>query len=183
MTSIGVTNRTGAYNRPTEAHDWKRRGERLVRASGLPYTIVRPGWFDYNKPRRAPARLAAGRHAPGRQSERRRRRATPDRRGPGRSLTSPQAAAQDVRAGRRRRRRRRPDFEPLFAALDADPPGALDAVHDTANMPLDKEPQRVRDDLGKKDSDAISLYPGFFPDTQISEGFGGFWRFRSGLNR
>ena len=50
MTAIGVTNREGDYNRQTEAHDWKRRGERLVRASGLPYTIVRPGWFDYNKP-------------------------------------------------------------------------------------------------------------------------------------
>jgi uncharacterized protein YbjT (DUF2867 family) len=25
---------------------WKRRGERQLRASGLPYTIVRPGWFD-----------------------------------------------------------------------------------------------------------------------------------------
>jgi len=48
MTSIGVTNRTGDYNRTTEAHDWKRRSERLVRASGMPYTIVRPGWFDYN---------------------------------------------------------------------------------------------------------------------------------------
>lgn len=50
MTSIGVTNRTGSYNRSTEAHDWKRRSERLVRASGLSYTIVRPGWFDCNKP-------------------------------------------------------------------------------------------------------------------------------------
>ena len=50
MTAIGVTNRTCAYNRSTEAHDWKRRSERLVRASGLPYTIVRPGWFDYNRP-------------------------------------------------------------------------------------------------------------------------------------
>jgi uncharacterized protein YbjT (DUF2867 family) len=49
MTAIGVTNREGDYNRRTEAHDWKRRGERLVRKSGLPYTIVRPGWFDYNK--------------------------------------------------------------------------------------------------------------------------------------
>jgi uncharacterized protein YbjT (DUF2867 family) len=46
--AIGVTNRDGNYNRQAEAHDWKRRGERLVRASGLPYTIVRPGWFDYN---------------------------------------------------------------------------------------------------------------------------------------
>jgi hypothetical protein len=49
MTAIGVTTREGDHNRRTEAHDWKRRGERLVRASGLPYTIVRPGWFD-NKP-------------------------------------------------------------------------------------------------------------------------------------
>jgi uncharacterized protein YbjT (DUF2867 family) len=40
MSSIGVTNRTGAYNRATEAHDWKRRSERLVRATGHPYTIV-----------------------------------------------------------------------------------------------------------------------------------------------
>lgn len=46
LTSIGVTNRTGSYsyNQSTEAHDWKRRAERLVRASGMPYTIVRPGW-------------------------------------------------------------------------------------------------------------------------------------------
>ena len=50
MTSIGVTNRNSVYNRSTEAHDWKRRSERLLRASGLPYTIVRPGWFDYNRP-------------------------------------------------------------------------------------------------------------------------------------
>jgi len=50
MTSIGVTNRAGSYNQSTQVHDWKRRSERLVRASGRPYTIVRPGWFDYNRP-------------------------------------------------------------------------------------------------------------------------------------
>ena len=50
MTSIGVTNRAGAYNRSTQAHDWKRRSERLMRSSGHVYTIVRPGWFDYNAP-------------------------------------------------------------------------------------------------------------------------------------
>jgi uncharacterized protein YbjT (DUF2867 family) len=50
MTSIGVTNRTNSYNQATESHDWKRRAERLVRGSGLTYTIVRPGWFDYNGP-------------------------------------------------------------------------------------------------------------------------------------
>lgn len=50
MTSIGVTNRTNSYNQATESHDWKRRAERLIRGSGLTYTIVRPGWFDYNGP-------------------------------------------------------------------------------------------------------------------------------------
>jgi len=39
------------------------------------------------------------------------------------------------------------DFDPLFASLDPDPEGAIDGVRDTANMPLDDEPQRVRDDL------------------------------------
>jgi len=145
MTAIGVTNRTGDYNRRTEAHDWKRRSERLVRASGRLYTIVRPGWFDYNAPNEQRLVLLQG-----------------DKRQAGdssdgviarrqiakllvRSLSSPQAerktfelvattgAEQD-------------DFEPLFGALDADPPGSLDAVHDTPNMPVDKEPQRVRDD-------------------------------------
>jgi uncharacterized protein YbjT (DUF2867 family) len=48
MTTIGVTERNGHYNRSNEGHDWKRRAERLVRASGQSYTIVRPGWFDYN---------------------------------------------------------------------------------------------------------------------------------------
>jgi uncharacterized protein YbjT (DUF2867 family) len=49
MTAIGVTNRTGPYNRSTEGNDWKRRSERLVPASGRPYTIVRPG---YDEPQR-----------------------------------------------------------------------------------------------------------------------------------
>jgi hypothetical protein len=39
------------------------------------------------------------------------------------------------------------DLEPLFAQLDADPPDAFDAIHDMPNMPLQQEPQRVRDAL------------------------------------
>ena len=38
------------------------------------------------------------------------------------------------------------DLDALFAALVADAVGALDGVHDAANMPLADEPQRVRDD-------------------------------------
>ncbi|WP_219726580.1 SDR family oxidoreductase [Arthrobacter sp. AFG20] len=44
MTAIGTTRPGVAYAQ------WKLRSERLVRASGNPYTIVRPGWFDNNLP-------------------------------------------------------------------------------------------------------------------------------------
>ena len=46
------------------------------------------------------------------------------------------------------------DFDALFAPLERDVPGALDGVHDAANMPLEDEPQRVRDDL-----DAVARRP------------------------
>ncbi len=44
MTAIGTTRPGVAYAQ------WKLRSERLVRASRNPYTVVRPGWFDYNQP-------------------------------------------------------------------------------------------------------------------------------------
>ena len=104
MTAIGVTNRTGAYNRSTEAHDWKRRSERLVRASGLPYTIVRPGWFDYNAPDEHRLVLLqgdtrqAGDPSDGAVARRQIAQVLV------RSLTSDAAHAEDLRAGRHRRR-------------------------------------------------------------------------------
>ncbi len=146
MTAIGVTDRNGSYNRSTEAHDWKRRSERLVRASGLPYTIVRPGWFDYNAPDQHRLVLLQGdrRHAgdPSDGVVARRQIAEVLVR----SLTSDQAlrktfeliAATGPAPD---------DFDALFAALEADPDGALDGVHDVADMPAEKEPERVRDDL------------------------------------
>lgn len=39
------------------------------------------------------------------------------------------------------------DLDALFTALDADPIGRVDGVRDLPNMPLDEEPQRVREDL------------------------------------
>lgn len=146
MTAIGVTDRTGNYNRTTEAHDWKRRSERLVRASGLPYTIVRPGWFDYNEPDQHKLVLLQGdRRQAGDPSD-----GVVARRQIAQvlvhSLTSDQAlrktfelvAATGTAPD---------DFDALFRALEADPDGALDGVHDVANMPSEDEPQRVRDDL------------------------------------
>ncbi|HET6231529.1 MAG TPA: SDR family oxidoreductase [Longimicrobiaceae bacterium] len=146
MTAIGVTNRTGDYNRRTEAHDWKRRGERLVRASGLPYTIVRPGWFDYNRAdERRLVLLQGDRRQAGDSSDgviARRQIAEVLVR----SLTSHQVLRKTFELVATTGPAQE-DFDALFAALDADPRGALDGVHDTVNMPVDDEPRRVRDDL------------------------------------
>ena len=148
MTAIGVTNRQGAYNRATQIHDWKRRAERLVRASGLPYTIVRPGWFDYNAPDQRHLVFLQGdtRHA-GDSSD---------------GVISRQQIAEvlvhsltsDAARGKTfelvaERGPAPTNLEPLLAALDSDAASALDAVHDTANMPLADEPARVREDLAR----------------------------------
>lgn len=146
MTSIGVTNRTGEHNRRTEAHDWKRRSERLVRASGLPYTIVRPGWFDYNDPDQHRLVLLQGdtRHAgdPGDGAVARSQIAQVLVR----SLTS-DAAQRKTFELVAERGPAPDDLDALFAPLTADAHGALDAVRDADNMPLEQEPARVRDDL------------------------------------
>jgi len=146
MTAIGVTNRTGSYNRSTEAHDWKRRSERLARASGLPYTIVRPGWFDYNAPNEHRLELLQGdtRQA-GDPSD-----GAVARRQIAEVLVHSLRSTQALRKTFELISAEGPapaDFDALFAPLDADPPGALDAVHDVANMPLEDEPLRVHDDL------------------------------------
>jgi uncharacterized protein YbjT (DUF2867 family) len=146
MTAIGVTDRTGSYNRTTEAHDWKRRSERLVRASGLPYTIVRPGWFDYNAPGQHRLVLLQGdrRHA-GDPSD-----GVVARRQIAQVLVHSLTSDQALRKTFELIAATGPapdDFETLFAALAADPDGALDGVRDIADLPFEEEPQRVRDDL------------------------------------
>ncbi|MER7793318.1 SDR family oxidoreductase [Streptomyces sp. NPDC097640] len=143
MTSIGVTTRTSSYGHLLE---WKRRSERLVRASGLPYTIVRPGWFDMNGPDEHRLTFLQGdTRRSGGPSD-----GVIDRRQIAEilvdSLTSPHAVRRTfelvAEAGPAPA-----DLEPLFAALEQDAPDALDAVRDEANMPIQDEPQQVRDDL------------------------------------
>jgi uncharacterized protein YbjT (DUF2867 family) len=140
MTAISVTDRR------TEAHNWKRRGERLVRLSGLPFTIVRPGWFDYNQPdERRLVMLQGDRRQAGDPSD-----GVIARRQIAEVLVASLASDGALRKSFELVAMHGPaqhDLEALFAELDADPPDALDAVHDVANMPLQQEPQRVRDDL------------------------------------
>jgi len=146
MTSIGVTNRNSSYNRSTEAHDWKRRSERLVRASGMPYTIVRPGWFDYNGPDEHKLVLLQGdkRHSgtPSDGAIARRQLAEVLVR----SLSSDGAVRKTFELVSTKGAEQE-DFDALFDNLDPDPPGEVDGVHDTANMPVEEEPKRVRVDL------------------------------------
>jgi uncharacterized protein YbjT (DUF2867 family) len=146
MTLIGVTNRNSSYNRSTAGPDLKRRSERLVRASGNPYTIVRPGWFDYNSPEEnKPVFL---------QGDLRRSGVPGDgviaRRQIARvliaSLTSASAEGKTFELVAERGREP-DDLEPLFSALDADARDSVDGAHDEDNMPLAEEPGHVREDL------------------------------------
>ena len=155
MTSIGVTNRTGDYDQRTEAHDWKRRSERLLRASRHAYTIVRPGWFDYNAPgQNRLAFLQGDRRQAGDLSDgvvsRRQIAETLVR-----SLTSPNAVRKTFELVAEQGPRTE-DFETVFSALEPDAPQALDAIADMANMPVAEEPERVRRDLENIKSSSIS---------------------------
>ena len=149
MTTIGVTSRTGSSQSNNDRHDWKRRGERLVRASRLPYTIVRPGWFDYNASDQHRIVMLQGdtRHAGDSTDGVVARSQIAEVLV--RSLASDAAVRKTFELVTERGKG--PDtpeeFDRLFAGLEPDPPGALDGVRDRPNLPLEKEPERVRADL------------------------------------
>jgi uncharacterized protein YbjT (DUF2867 family) len=139
MSTIGATDRKGS-------HDWKRRGERLVRASGLPYTIVRPAWFDYNGPDENRLVMLqgdkplSGTPADGAISRKQLAEVLV------RSLGSNAAVCKTFELHDERGAEQK-DFDSLFASLQADAPGGLDGKRDTPNMPLQNEPQHVLNDL------------------------------------
>ncbi|HEX7340900.1 MAG TPA: SDR family oxidoreductase [Rhodanobacteraceae bacterium] len=146
MTAIGVTDRASSYNRRTEAHDWKRRSERLVRASGNPYTIVRPGWFDYNEADQQRLVMLQGdtRHAGTAADGVIARRQIAEVLVASLTLDEAHNKTFELVAETGPEQK---DLAPLFAAVKADDAGAPDGVGDAANMPPDREPQEVRDDL------------------------------------
>ncbi len=138
MSSIGVTAPRGGAR---DILDWKRRGERLLRASGLPYTIVRPGWFD--------AGTASERRADLRQGDR-------IDYGPVRREDVAHALVQALHAPTAIGRTVEvfsvdgpplEDWAGAFAATDPDTPGLLDGAHDQPGLPLDHEPPTVQADL------------------------------------
>ena len=138
MSSIGVT-RTGGSSR--DLLDWKRRGERLLRASGLPHTIVRPGWFD--------AGTASERRADLRQGD-------DTEYGPVRREDVAETLVQALHVSTAIGRTVEvfsiegpplEDWAGAIAATDPDTPGLLDGAHDKPGPPLDHEPPTVRADL------------------------------------
>jgi uncharacterized protein YbjT (DUF2867 family) len=135
MTSINVTRTdAGAYQ---GLMDWKRRSERLVRASGLPYTIVRPGWFDMTGPGDDRLVLAQGDRGSGAVTREQV------------AEVLVQALLSDTAAGRTFELFAveggpPTDWTQLFATTAADHPGSLDGAADPAGPPLGDEPARVR---------------------------------------
>ncbi|MFG2452794.1 SDR family oxidoreductase [Streptomyces sp. NPDC048512] len=139
QTTIFVTRRDHSFNTGGHALDWKRRSERLVRLSGAPYTIVRPGWLDAGQ---------GGSHIRTEQGD------TGDdsisRTALGALLV--EALLDDEALGKTFEAFSGPgpatkNVTSLFHDMQSDASGALDGVKDTANLPLDAEPARVRDDL------------------------------------
>lgn len=140
MTAVGTTRPGVAYAA------WKRRGEKLVRASGHESTIVRPGWFDYNDPdeRRIVMRQGdterSGRPADGVLARDEIARVLVD------SLRLDAAARKTLELAAETG----PEQEDLtddFAALRPDVPGSLDGVLDRDLVPVEEEPARFREAL------------------------------------
>lgn len=134
----GNTRREGDLSRPFGT------GTRTPRWTNPART--RPGWFDYNAAdENKPVFLQGDQRRSG---------------GPSDGAVSRRQIAQILVAGLASEAANGKTFElvaeqgpapadlgPLFAAVDPDEPGSLDAVHDEDNVPLSAEPARVRADL------------------------------------
>ena len=140
MTAIGTTRPGVAYAQ------WKLRSERLVRASGSPYTIVRPGWFDYNEPGQRTIVMLQG-----------------DRRQAGSPADGVIARDQIARvlidslridAANHKTLEliadhgpEQDDLSSVFTALVPDSAESLDAAEDIVDLPTESEPEMFRRDL------------------------------------
>lgn len=136
MSSIGVTN-----NDAVELLIWKRRGERLLRSSGLPYTIIRPGWFDAGTEDEQRAELRQG---------------DGTEYGSVRRVDVAEALVQATFLSEALYRTVElfsipgdplENWEEAFNQATPDAAGALDGIKDTTTLPLDREPHRIVDDF------------------------------------
>ncbi|MFH8655187.1 SDR family oxidoreductase [Streptomyces afghaniensis] len=122
------------------ASPWKRRSERLLRTSGLPYTIVRPGWFDHAGPTQRRLVLDQGVTADGGIARHQIAETLV------RSLLADTALGKTFELTATEGGEQK-DWSVLFGALQADAPDAVDGVRDPANLPVAAEPPALRADL------------------------------------
>ena len=140
LSTFFVTHRDHDLNDGGHALDWKRRAERLVRASGAPHTIVRPGWLDQVTPGDDALVLKQGDQIEAGVSRQQV------------AQTVVRSLLTDTAIGKTFELFAAPgpvtqEWARLFAALKSDAAGGLDATDDPANLPLSGEPQSVRNDI------------------------------------
>lgn len=146
MTSFGITAPEQPHNQATGILDLKRRSERLLRTSGHEYTIVRPGWFDYNADDERSIvflqgdTLRSGSPEEGRIARDEIARVLVD------SLTLREANRKTLELIAAKGEEQA-DLTPLFDRLLPDPEGSVDGVLDPDTLPLIDEPERFRADL------------------------------------
>ena len=135
MTTINIT--TTASGPYADLMSWKRRSERLVRASGAPYTIVRPGWLDTGSPTDQQLVLAQGDTGTGSVS----RSQVADVLI--RSLLCQEAVGRTFELFATTGNPPQ-DWPALFVSTTADEPGDLNGAHDLSTLPVEDEPPAVR---------------------------------------
>jgi uncharacterized protein YbjT (DUF2867 family) len=163
MTAIGITRPGVPYTQ------WKLRSERLVRGSGNPYTIVRPGWFDSNQPNQRKIVMLQG-----------------DKRQSGSPKDGVIARDQIARvlidglhmeAAEHKTLEliaedgtEQEDLTSLFASLTPDTSESLDGAEDTVDLPVSNEPETFRSDLATIAAGNVTPERGLragFPDDAV----------------
>ncbi len=146
MSAVSVTARQLSYNKQTGICDWKRRAERLIRATSLPYTIVRPGWFDCNSESeqklewRQGDRFGTGTPADGVVSRKQIAQVLV------KSLfnSKTQATTFELVA---KFGPATENFDEFFEGIPKDVKGAEDAPEDRHNQPVSEEPENIKQEL------------------------------------
>lgn len=132
-----------------ENSHWKRRAERLVRASGITYTIVRPSWFDNNQRDEFALILTQN-------SNKHRYTFTAQDGGVSRQQIA-ETLVRSLQAANAMNRtvalfstkgKRTQDFDALFVSTLSDTKQHnFDGINDPNNLPIEQEPERVLLDL------------------------------------
>ncbi|WP_029759070.1 SDR family oxidoreductase, partial [Fusobacterium nucleatum] len=154
VTKIPTTNNTiendelrKHRNAVEQAALWKRRAERILRASGHDYTIVRPSWFDHNKEDELKLYFLQG--------DKRQQGTPADGAVSRRQIAETLVNSLELESAKNKtielfaeKGEKTTDFDSLFKNVLADNTTKnLDSSQDTDNLPLENEPEILLNDL------------------------------------